>query len=73
MKINNKTYDVWKWTFSVVLPALTTLYITLAMIWGWPYTEQIAASLTAVITCGCTLLGISSVKYQKLNGGNNNG
>ena len=42
---------------------------TLAMIWGWPYTEQIGASLTAIITCGCALLGFSSVKYQKKIGG----
>ncbi len=67
--MSNKTYDILKWVFTVVLPALTTLYLTLAMIWGWPYTEQIGASLTAVITCGCALLGISSVKYQKLKGG----
>lgn len=62
--MNNKTYDILKWFFSTVLPALTTLYVTLAMIWGWSYTEQIAATMTAVITCGCTLLNISSVKYQ---------
>lgn len=67
--MSNKVYDILKWVFSVVLPALTTLYVTLAMIWGWSYTEQIAATMTAIITCGCTLLNISSVKYQKLTGG----
>ena len=66
--MSNKVYDIFKWVFTVVLPALTTLYVTLAMIWGWSYTEQIAATMTAIITCGCTLLNISSVKYQKLNG-----
>ena len=66
--MSNKVYDIFKWVFTVVLPALTTLYVTLAMIWGWAYTEQIAATMTAIITCGCALLNISSVKYQKLNG-----
>ena len=66
--MSNKMYDALKWIFSTGLPAITTLYITLAMIWGWSYTEQIAATMTAIITCGCALLNISSVKYQKLNG-----
>ena len=66
--MSNKAYDIIKWVFTVVLPALTTLYVTLAMIWGWSYTEQIAATMTAIITCGCALLNISSVNYQKLNG-----
>ena len=67
---NSKVYDALKWVFTVVMPGLTTLYLTLSMIWGWPYTEQIGATLTAVITFGCALLGISSVKYQNtLKGG----
>ena len=67
--MSNRTYDILKWIFTVCLPALTTLYVTLAMIWGWSYTEQIAATMTAIITCGCALLNISSAKYQKLKGG----
>lgn len=67
---NSRIYDILKWGFTVVLPALTTLYLTLSMIWGWPYTEQIGATLTAIITFGCALLGISSINYQKkLKGG----
>ena len=67
--MSNKTYDILKWVFTVVMPALTTLYLTLSIIWGWTYTEQIGATLTAIITFGCALLGISSVKYQKKIGG----
>lgn len=67
--MSNRTYDTLKWIFTVCLPAITTLYVTLAMIWGWSYTEQIAATMTAIITCGCALLNISSAKYQKLKGG----
>ena len=67
--MSNRTYDTLKWIFTVCLPAITTLYVTLAMIWGWSYTEQIAATMTAIITCGCALLNIISSKYQKLKGG----
>lgn len=68
--MSNKVYDILKWVFTVGMPAITTLYLTLAMIWGWSYTEQIGATLTAITTCACALLGLSSVSYQKkLKGG----
>ena len=63
--MTNKVYDILKWFATVGLPAITTLYLTLAFIWGWPYAEQIGATLTAIMTCACALLGISSVKYHK--------
>ena len=63
--MNNKTYDILKWTFSVALPALTTFWLALAGIWGFPYAEPIGATLTAITALGCTLLGISSVTYHK--------
>ena len=63
--MNNKTYDILKWIATLGLPAITTLYLTLAFIWGWPYAEQIGATLSAITTCACALLGISSVKYHK--------
>ena len=65
MELSNKTFDVLKWCITVFLPAITALYLTLANIWGWPYSEAIGASLAAVITFGSTLLGISSINYRK--------
>lgn len=68
--MTNKVYDILKWIATLGLPAITTLYLTLAFIWGWPYAEQIGATLSAITTCACALLGISSVKYHKaLKGG----
>lgn len=64
---NSKVYDVLKWIFSVVLPAVITLYLTLANIWGWPYAEAIGATLAAIAAFGCALLGISSITYHKKN------
>lgn len=63
--MNNKTYDILKWITIVVLPAITTLWLALAAIWGWPYAEAIGATLTAITAFLGTILGISSVNYAK--------
>lgn len=73
--MNNKTYDVLKWIGTVVLPAITTLWLTIGHIWSIPYTDAIGATLAAITTFSAALLGISSIKYQlELNkGGASNG
>ena len=63
--MNNKVYDVLKWVCLVVLPAITTLYLTLANIWGWPYAEAIGATLAAITAFLGAVLGVSSVQYAK--------
>lgn len=63
--MNNKTYDVLKWVALVVLPALTTLWLTLANIWGFPYAEAIGATMAAITAFLGALLGVSSVQYNK--------
>lgn len=65
MTMNDKTYDVLKWIAMIVLPAVATLYFTLASIWGLPYGEQIVGTITAVDTFLGVLLGISNAKYKK--------
>ena len=67
--MKNKTYDILKWITLVALPALTALWLTLANIWGFPYAEAIGATLAAITTFLGTLLGISSIQYQKKIGG----
>ncbi len=71
--MNNKVYDILKWIALVALPAITTLWLTLANIWGFPYAEAIGATLAAITTCLGALLGISSIQYQKTLGGKDNG
>ena len=66
MKMSNKTYDILKFIALKVLPGLATLVILLTKIWGIPYGEAIAATITAVDTFLGTLLGISSNKYQAM-------
>ena len=65
MKMNDKTYDVLKWIAMIVLPAVATLYFTLASIWGLPYGEQVVGTITAGDTFLGALLGISNAKYKK--------
>lgn len=63
---NNKAYNFWKWVASVVLPALASFILALGPIWGWnEWTVPVGATITALAAFGCTLLGISSIQYQK--------
>lgn len=61
--MSNETYDKLKWIAQYLLPALGTLYFTLASIWGFPYGEQVVGTITAIDTALGVLLGISSEDY----------
>lgn len=65
--MSNKTYDILKWIVTIFLPALTTLWLTLAGIWGFPYAEAIGATLGAITVFLGALLGIESIKYKITN------
>ncbi len=65
MKLDNKTYDILKYIAQIVLPALGTLYFTLASIWGFPYGEEIVGTITAIDTFFGALLMLSTNKYNK--------
>lgn len=67
--MTNKTYDTLKTLALVVLPALATLWLTISKIWGLPYGEEIAATITAIDVFLGAILKISSFYYlekQKL-------
>lgn len=65
MKISNRVYDILKYIVTIGLPALTTLWLTLASIWHIPYGEPIGATLGAITLFLGTLIGISSANYKK--------
>ena len=65
MKLDNKVYDILKWIAQILLPAIGTLYLALAQIWGFPYAEQIVGTITAIDCFLGALLGISTVMYKK--------
>ena len=71
MKISNKLYDILKWLVIIVLPAAGTLYAALSNVWGWPYSEEVVTTITAVDTFLGAVLCISTATYNKgvnLNG-----
>lgn len=61
----DKVYDVLKAIAMIILPALGTLYFSLAGIWGWPYAEQIVGTITVIDTFLGVILGISTAQYKK--------
>ena len=63
MKISDKTYKLLKYIAMYFMPALATLIITLGMIWNIPYTEPVAATITALDVFLSALLGLSSSKF----------
>lgn len=67
MKLPDKIYDVLKWLVCIVIPALTTAYVGLAAIWGWPCPDEIAKTSAVVCTLLGALLGISTAQYNKDN------
>ena len=72
MKMNDKVYDALAFIGRIVLPAVATLWLALADVWGFPLKTQIATTIVAVDTFLNTLLGISSANYYNdLNKTNN--
>ena len=65
MKISNKLYDIRKWLVIIVLPAAGTLYAALSTVWGWPHSEEIVTTITAVDTFLGAVLCISTATYNK--------
>jgi hypothetical protein len=69
---DSKLYDILKYVAQIVIPAIATLYFTIANIWGLPYGEQIVGTLTAIDTFLGVLLGISTAQYKKVGELNGN-
>ena len=63
--MSSKTYDVLKFIALIVLPAVGTLYFALAQIWGLPYGEEIAGTITAIDAFLGAILGVSTSNYKK--------
>lgn len=64
MRLSNKTYDILKYVVTIFLPALTTLWLTIASIWHIPYGEPIGATMGAITVFLGALIGISSKNYN---------
>lgn len=65
MKINDKLYDVLKWVAILLLPALSTFIAYVFPLWGIPYGDEIAKTLTALGVFLGAILGLSTIQYKK--------
>lgn len=64
MKLDNRVYDILKWLVMIAIPALTTAYVGLAGVWGWPCADDVAKTAAVVCTLLGSLLGISTAEYN---------
>lgn len=62
---SNKFYDRMKFLTQIVLPALGTLYFTLAKIWDLPNADEVVGTIVALDTFLGVILQISSGRYYK--------
>lgn len=65
MMLSNKVYDILKWAVMIAIPALTTAYVGLAAVWGWPCPDAVAKTSAIICTLLGALLGISTAQYNK--------
>lgn len=63
--MSNDTYDFLKYIALIVLPAIATLYGTVAGIWGLPYAEEIPLTIMAVDTFLGVCLKVSTDNYEE--------
>lgn len=64
MKLSNRTYDILKWIALAVIPASATLILTVGKIWGLPYYDNIAATITALGVFIAAIIGVSTSAYR---------
>jgi len=64
MFLNNKVYDVLKWTAQIGLPALATLYYAISAIWGIPDPDLVVGTILAIDVFLGAVLGVSNMQWQ---------
>lgn len=62
----DKAYDAIKFIVTVILPAVSVLYVGLAGIWGWPYADEVSRTIAVVYTFLCAIMGLSSYTAKDL-------
>ncbi len=63
--MKNKTYDILKWVAITVLPAIAALVGTIGTATSWEHTGITVVVITALDTFLGTLIGVSSINYNK--------
>lgn len=65
MLFNNELYNVLKNVALIWLPALGTLYFSLAKIWDLPSADEVTGTIVVIDTFMGVVLGLSSKAYDK--------
>lgn len=65
MSVSNKVYDRVNDLVKIGLPALGTLYATLAALWGFPAAEAVVGTLAALAVFGGVVLKIWNKEWAK--------
>ena len=66
--MSNKMYDILKWVALVALDAVGVFYNGISKIWGLPCGDEVLETCTALSLFLGTIIGVSSVSYNKNNG-----
>ena len=65
MKLPQWLYESIRWIVSLLLPAISVFFATLAEAWGWNLpTEAILTTISAVALFLGTIFGISKLTYD---------
>lgn len=65
--LNDSAYNIVKKSATIILPALSALYIALGQIWHLPNVEQVAGSIAAINTFFGVIVQISKKSYYASN------
>lgn len=65
MILPDKVYDVLKWIALIALDAVGVCYKTLALIWGWPFGEEVLSTCAALSVLIGALIGVSTAQFYK--------
>ena len=65
MRLPDSVYTVLKWITMICIPAVTTAYVGLSAVWGWPYATEVAKTSAVICTLLGALLGISTAEYNR--------
>jgi hypothetical protein len=63
--LSTNWYDILTWIAQILLPASAALYLALATTWGFPYADQVVATIMAIDTFLGLLLGFSTAEFHK--------
>lgn len=63
--LSTNTYEILTWVAQIFLPALASLYAAMASVWGFPYADQVVATIMALDVFLGLLLGFSTAQFHK--------